>query len=384
MVYVFLANGFEEMEALAPVDLLRRAGVEVFTVGVGSDMIVSSHNIPVKTDTTVDKIVLNDELEMIVLPGGMPGTLNLEASPDVLGAVDYCADNNRYIAAICAAPSIIGHKGLLDGRYATCFPGYEKDLKGAIHSARLVAVDGKFITAKGGQNVVGYLMEKEIAFLGNAVENPVRPFVAILGGAKVADKLNVINNLLEKCDTLIIGGGMAYTFIKAQGYEIGLSLCDDEKLDYCKEMMAKAEKMGKKILLPVDAVTIKDFPDPIDGPVETEVCDITAMPADREGCDIGPKSAEMFADAVKTAKTVVWNGPMGVFENPTLAAGTLAVAKALAETDATTIIGGGDSAAAVNQMGYADKMSHISTGGGASLEFLEGKELPGVVAADDK
>ena len=227
-------------------------------------------------------------------------------------------------------------------------------------------------------------MEKEIAFLGNAVENPVRPFVAILGGAKVADKLNVINNLLEKCDTLIIGGGMAYTFIKAQGYEIGLSLCDDEKLDYCKEMMAKAEKMGKKILLPVDAVTIKDFPNPIDGPVETETCDITAMPADREGCDIGPKTAEMFADAVKTAKTVVWNGPMGVFENPTLAAGTLAVAKALAETDATTIIGGGDSAAAVNQMGYADKMSHISTGGGASLEFLEGKELPGVVAADDK
>ena len=232
--------------------------------------------------------------------------------------------------------------------------------------------------------VVGYLMQKEIDFLGNAVENPVRPFVAILGGAKVADKLNVISNLLEKCDTLIIGGGMAYTFIKAQGYEIGLSLCDDEKLDYCKEMMAKAEKMGKKILLPVDAVTIKDFPNPIDGPVETEVCDITAMPADREGCDIGPKTAEMFADAVKTAKTVVWNGPMGVFENPTLAAGTLAVAKALAETDATTIIGGGDSAAAVNQMGYADKMSHISTGGGASLEFLEGKELPGVVAADDK
>ena len=231
--------------------------------------------------------------------------------------------------------------------------------------------------------VVGYLMQKEIDFLGNAVENPVRPFVAILGGAKVADKLNVINNLLEKCDTLIIGGGMAYTFMKAQGYEIGLSLCDDSKLDYCKEMMAKAESLGKKLLLPVDAVTIKDFPSPIDAPVETEVYDITNMPADREGCDIGPKSAEMFAEAVKSAKTVVWNGPMGVFENPTLAAGTLAVAKALAETDATTIIGGGDSAAAVNQMGYGDKMSHISTGGGASLEFLEGKELPGVVAAND-
>ena len=232
--------------------------------------------------------------------------------------------------------------------------------------------------------VVGYLMQKEIAFLGNAVENPERPFVAILGGAKVADKLNVINNLLEKCDTLIIGGGMAYTFLKAQGYEIGKSLVDDEKIDYCKEMMDKAAKLGKKLLLPVDSVTISDFPNPIDAPVDVEVYSVENMPADREGCDIGPKTAEMFAEAVKTAKTVVWNGPMGVFENPTLAAGTLAVAKALAETDAITIIGGGDSAAAVNQMGYGDKMSHISTGGGASLEFLEGKELPGVAAANDK
>ena len=231
---------------------------------------------------------------------------------------------------------------------------------------------------------VGYLMQKEIAFLGNAVENPERPFVAILGGAKVADKLNVINNLLEKCDTLIIGGGMAYTFLKAQGYEIGKSQVDDEKIDYCKEMMYKAAKLGKKLLLPVDSVTISDFPNPIDAPVDVEVYSDENMPADREGCDIGPKTAEMFADAVKTAKTVVWNGPMGVFENPTLAAGTLAVAKALAETDAITIIGGGDSAAAVNQMGYGDKMSHISTGGGASLEFLEGKELPGVAAANDK
>ncbi len=262
---------------------------------------------------------------------------------------------------------------------------YVCDAFGSSHRAHAsVAGVTKFISEKGGENVVGYLMQKEINFLGNAVENPVRPFVAILGGAKVADKLNVINNLLEKCDTLIIGGGMAYTFLKAQGYEIGTSLVDNEKLDYCKEMMAKAEKLGKKILLPVDAVTIKEFPNPIDAPVETEVYDSTNMPADREGCDIGPKSAELFADAVKSAKTVVWNGPMGVFENPTLAAGTLAVAKALAETDATTIIGGGDSAAAVNQMGYGDKMSHISTGGGASLEFLEGKELPGVVAADDK
>ena len=232
--------------------------------------------------------------------------------------------------------------------------------------------------------VVGYLMQKEIDFLGNAVENPVRPFVAILGGAKVADKLNVISNLLEKCDTLIIGGGMAYTFLKAQGYEIGLSLVDDSKLDYCKEMMEKAEKLGKILLLPVDAVTIKDFPNPIDAPVEVEVYDADKMPADREGCDIGPKTQALFADAVKTAKTVVWNGPMGVFENPTLAAGTIAVAKALADTDATTIIGGGDSAAAVNQLGFGDKMTHISTGGGASLEFLEGKELPGVAAANDK
>ena len=231
---------------------------------------------------------------------------------------------------------------------------------------------------------VGYLMQKEIDFLGNAVENPVRPFVAILGGAKVADKLNVISNLLEKCDTLIIGGGMAYTFLKAQGNEIGKSLVDESKLDYCKEMLEKAEKLGKKLLLPIDSVTIADFPNPIDAPVEVEVYDSDKMPAEREGCDIGPKTAEMFAEAVKSAKTVVWNGPMGVFENPTLAAGTIAVAKALAETDATTIIGGGDSAAAVNQLGFGDKMSHISTGGGASLEFLEGKELPGVAAATNK
>ena len=262
---------------------------------------------------------------------------------------------------------------------------YVCDAFGSSHRAHAsVAGVTKFITEKGGENVVGYLMQKEIDFLGNAVENPVRPFVAILGGAKVADKLNVINNLLEKCDTLIIGGGMAYTFAKAQGYEIGNSLCDDEKIEYCKEMLAKAKELGKEILLPVDSVTVAGFPSPIDAEVEVEVYDIDKMPADREGCDIGPKSAELFANAVKSAKTVVWNGPMGVFENPTLAAGTLAVAKALAETEATTIIGGGDSAAAVNQMGYGDKMSHISTGGGASLEFLEGKELPGVVAADNK
>ena len=232
--------------------------------------------------------------------------------------------------------------------------------------------------------VVGYLMQKEIDFLGNAVENPVRPFVAILGGAKVADKLNVISNLLEKCDTLIIGGGMAYTFLKAQGKEVGLSLVDDSKIDYCKEMIEKAEKLGKKLLLPIDTVVADGFPDPIDGSIEVETVASDAIPANKEGLDIGEKTRALFAEAAKTAKTVVWNGPMGVFENPTLAAGTIAVAQALAETDATTIIGGGDSAAACNQLGFGDKMSHISTGGGASLEFLEGKELPGVAAANDK
>ena len=232
--------------------------------------------------------------------------------------------------------------------------------------------------------VVGYLMQKEIDFLGNAVNNPERPMVAILGGAKVADKLKVIDNLLEKCDTLIIGGGMAYTFLKAQGLEVGKSLVDDEKIDYCKEMMAKAEKLGKNLYLPIDTTVADGFPNPIDAEIEVSVVAANAIPADKEGLDIGPATCEKFAEAVKTAKTVVWNGPMGVFENPILAKGTIAVAQALADTDATTIIGGGDSAAAVNQLGFADKMTHISTGGGASLEFLEGKDLPGVVAADDK
>lgn len=231
---------------------------------------------------------------------------------------------------------------------------------------------------------VGYLMQKEIQFLGNAVEDPVRPFVAILGGAKVADKLNVISNLLEKCDTLIIGGGMAYTFLKAEGYEVGTSLVDDTKLDYCKEMIAKAKANGKQLLLPIDTVTAKDFPNPIDAEIEVETYSSEHLPADRMGLDIGEKTQALFADAVKSAKTVVWNGPMGVFENPVLAKGTIAVAQALADTDATTIIGGGDSAAAVMQLGFADKMSHISTGGGASLEYLEGKELPGVAVIANK
>ena len=262
---------------------------------------------------------------------------------------------------------------------------YVCDAFGSSHRAHAsVAGVTDVVRAKGGDCAVGYLMQKEIDFLGNAVENPVRPFVAILGGAKVADKLNVISNLLEKCDTLIIGGGMAYTFLKAQGKEIGTSLVDDEKLDYCKEMMAKAESLGKKLLLPVDTTIAAQFPNPIDAQIEVECVSVDTIPADKMGLDIGSKTAELYAEAVKTAKTVVWNGPMGVFENPVLAKGTIAVAKALAETDATTIIGGGDSAAAVNQLGFAEKMSHISTGGGASLEFLEGKVLPGVAAADDR
>lgn len=254
------------------------------------------------------------------------------------------------------------------------------DAFGTAHRAHCSNVG---VTAFVKENAVGYLMQKEIDFLGNAVENPERPFVAILGGAKVADKLNVISNLLEKCDTLIIGGGMAYTFLKARGYEVGTSLVDDEKVDYCREMIEKAEKLGKKMLLPLDTTIAKAFPDPIDAEIEVTVVPSDAIPADQMGLDIGTKTAELYASAVASAKTVVWNGPMGVFENPILAKGTIAVAKALAETDATTIIGGGDSAAAVNQLGFGDKMTHISTGGGASLEFLEGKELPGVAAADD-
>ena len=258
---------------------------------------------------------------------------------------------------------------------------FVNDAFGTAHRAHCsnVGVAGLVDTA-----VVGYLMQKEIDFLGNAVNTPERPFVAILGGAKVADKLNVISNLLEKCDTLIIGGGMAFTFLKAKGYEVGNSLVDDTKIDYCKEMMDKAEKLGKKLLLPIDTTIADGFPNPIDAEIAVEVVASDAIPADKEGLDIGTKTAELYADAVKSAKTVVWNGPMGVFENPILAKGTIAVAKSLAETDATTIIGGGDSAAAVNQLGFGDKMTHISTGGGASLEYMEGKVLPGIAVIADK
>ena len=232
--------------------------------------------------------------------------------------------------------------------------------------------------------VCGFLIEKELSVMADALENPVRPFVAILGGAKVADKLKVISNLLEKCDTLVIGGGMAYTFLKAKGYEVGTSLVDDEQIDYCKEMMQKAKDLGKTLLLPIDVNTIKDFPNPIDAVVDCKEYDIENIPADLMGLDIGSKTAKLYADAVKSAKTVIWNGPMGVFENPIFAKGTIAVAKSLAEADGTTIIGGGDSAAAVTQLGFADKMTHISTGGGASLELFEGKKLPGIECLNNK
>lgn len=264
---------------------------------------------------------------------------------------------------------------------ASLADAYVMDAFGSAHRAHCSTAG---VTDHIKDTAVGYLMQKEINFLGNAVENPVRPLVAILGGAKVADKLNVISNLLEKCDTLIIGGGMAYTFLKAKGYEVGTSLVDDTKIDYCKDMIAKAEQLGKKLLLPIDTTITKNFPDPIDAEIEVTVVDSDKIPADMMGLDIGTKTAELYADAVKSAKTVVWNGPMGVFENPILAKGTIAVAQSLADTDATTIIGGGDSAAAVINLGFADKMSHISTGGGASLEYLEGKVLPGIAVIADK
>ena len=258
---------------------------------------------------------------------------------------------------------------------------FVNDAFGTAHRAHCSTVG---VTEYVEESVAGYLIGKELKYLGSAVEDHARPFVCILGGAKVDSKLPVIENLLKKADTLIIGGGMAYTFLAAKGYGVGNSLLDESKIDYCREMMAKAEENGVKILLPIDCVPIKNFPDPIDAPVDTVVVDADSIPADAEGADIGPKTAALYAEAVKVAKTVVWNGPMGIFENPTLAAGTLEVAKSLAETDAVTVIGGGDSAAAVNTMGFGDKMTHISTGGGASLEFLEGKELPGIAALNDK
>ncbi|MBR0230618.1 MAG: phosphoglycerate kinase [Clostridia bacterium] len=258
---------------------------------------------------------------------------------------------------------------------------FVNDAFGAAHRAHSSTVG---VASYVQESANGFLMAKEIKFLGDAVNNPVRPFVTILGGAKVADKLAVIENLLNKADCLIIGGGMAYTFLKSQGKEIGTSLLDEEKIGYCGEMLKRAKEKGVEILLPVDCVITKEFPDPIDAHIETKVVSVDDIPADMMSMDIGPKTRKLFASKIKKAKTVVWNGPMGVFENPDLAGGTLAVAQALADSKATTIIGGGDSAAAVNQLGFGDKMSHISTGGGASLEYLEGKELPGIAAMTDK
>jgi len=258
---------------------------------------------------------------------------------------------------------------------------FVNDAFGTAHRAHCSTVG---VVSHVKEAVAGYLIGKELKYLGEAVEAPVRPFVCILGGAKVDSKLPVIENLLTKADTLIIGGGMAYTFLAAKGYGVGTSLIDESKIDYCRDMMAKAEEKGVKILLPVDCTIAKEFPSPIDAPIDVDVVDADKIPADQMSLDIGTKTAEMYADEVKNAKTVVWNGPMGVFENPVLAKGTIAVAKSLAETDAVTVIGGGDSAAAVNILGYGDKMTHISTGGGASLEFLEGKELPGIACLNEK
>ncbi|MBQ9747461.1 MAG: phosphoglycerate kinase [Clostridia bacterium] len=300
-------------------------------------------------------------------------------------------DAKAKIAAMNAGEAVLLENVRFDAREEKNNPEFAKELAALAE----VYVNDAFGTAHRAHAttagvadylpaVCGYLIQKEIGVMGKALENPARPFVAILGGAKVSDKLNVINNLLTKVDTLIIGGGMAYTFLAAKGYSIGTSLFDAEKVDYCKEMMAKAEAAGVKLLLPIDTVIAADFPNPIDAPIDVTVVPSSEIPADKMGLDIGDETKALFADAVKSAKTVVWNGPMGVFENPTLAKGTIAVAQALADSEAITIVGGGDSAAACEQLGFADRITHISTGGGASLEFLEGKELPGIACLLDK
>ena len=305
---------------------------------------------------------------------------------DIIGA-----DAKAKVAALKEGEAVLLENVRFDARETKNDPEFAKELA----SLAEVYVNDAFGTAHRAHAstagvaaylpaVCGYLIQKEISIMGKALSNPERPFVAILGGAKVSDKLNVINNLLTKVDTLIIGGGMAYTFLAAKGYGVGTSLLDSEKIDYCKDMMKKAEEKGVKLLLPVDTTIAKNFPDPIDAPIETKVVPSNEIPADWMGLDIGTKTMELYADAAKSAKTVVWNGPMGVFENPILAKGTIAVAKALAESGATTIVGGGDSAAACEQLGFADKITHISTGGGASLEFLEGLELPGIACLEDK
>ena len=300
-------------------------------------------------------------------------------------------DAKAKVAALKAGEAVLLENVRFDARETKNDAGFAKELSeyadiyvndafGTAHRAHATTAGvAAYLPA-----VCGYLIQKEIGIMGKALADPTRPFVAILGGAKVSDKLNVINNLLTKVDTLIIGGGMAYTFLASKGYCVGNSLLESEKIDYCKEMMAKAEKNGVKLLLPIDNTVADAFPNPIDAPIDVTVVDADKIPADKEGLDIGTKTMELYANAVKSAKTVVWNGPMGVFENPTLAKGTIAVAKALAESDATTIVGGGDSAAACETLGFADRITHISTGGGASLEFLEGLELPGIACLMDK
>ena len=314
------------------------------------------------------------------------GAQKVTFAEDIIGA-----DAKAKVSALKAGEAVLLENTRFDAReekngqdFAAELAAYAdlfvNDAFGAAHRAHAsTAGIAAFIPA-----VCGYLIQKEIGVMGKALSNPERPFVAILGGAKVADKLNVIDNLLTKVDTLIIGGGMAFTFQAAKGYCVGKSLLDETKLDYCREMMKKAEENGVKLLLPVDNAVAENFPNPIDAPIDVEYVDVDKIPADKEGMDIGPKTQKIFSDAVIAAKTVVWNGPMGVFENPTLAKGTIAVAQALADSSAITIVGGGDSAAACEQLGFASKITHISTGGGASLEFLEGKDLPGVSCLLDK
>ena len=343
------------------------------------------------TEAYLAKAVAADKKKLTLKPvcdriNELLGENKVTFAEDIIGA-----DAKAKIAALKAGEAVLLENTRFDAREEKNGADFAKELAsmadlfvndafGAAHRAHAsTAGVADYIPA-----VCGYLIQKEIGVMGKALENPERPFVAILGGAKVADKLNVIENLLSKVDTLIIGGGMAFTFAAANGYGVGKSLLDDTKLDYCREMMKKAEEKGVKLLLPIDNAVVSEFPNPIDAPIDVEYVDSDKIPADKEGVDIGPKTAKLFADAVLSAKTVVWNGPMGVFENPTLAKGTIAVAEALAASDAITIVGGGDSAAACEQLGFASKITHISTGGGASLEFLEGKDLPGVSCLLDK
>ena len=339
----------------------------------------------------LSKAVASDKKKLTLKPvcdriNELLGETKVTFAEDIIGP-----DAKAKVAALKAGEAVLLENTRFDAREEKNGADFAKELAsyadifvndafGAAHRAHAsTAGVADYIPA-----VCGYLIEKEISVMGKALSNPERPFVAILGGAKVADKLNVIDNLLTKVDTLIIGGGMAFTFAAAKGLCVGKSLLDETKLDYCRDMMKKAEEKGVQLLLPVDNAIADSFPNPIDGPIDVEYVDSDKIPADKEGLDIGPKTAKLFADAVLAAKTVVWNGPMGVFENPTLAKGTIAVANALAESSATTIVGGGDSAAACEQLGFASRITHISTGGGASLEFLEGKDLPGISCLLDK